>query len=128
MTQILVINQGKQIHMAKKIYSIIAAIAVLTGIIFGVNAYEAKFATAKDIENIRCDIELLGDRLENKILEDKIHDLNRRVWALEDRYGGDGVPVASAEIRNQYRELKQAIELAKAKVGAIATKSNIKGL
>lgn len=109
--------------MAKKIYSVIGAIAVLVGIIFGVNAYETKFATAEDIKQIRCDIELLGERLENKILEDKIHDLNRRVWALEDRYGGDGVLLAPTEVRSQYRELKQVLELAKAKVSAIAAKS-----
>lgn len=109
--------------MAKKIYSIIGAIAVLAGLIFGVNAYETKFATAEDIKQIRCDIELLGERLENKILEDRIHDVNRRVWTLEDRYGGERVPLAPAEIRNQYRELKEALELAKAKVKAIAIKS-----
>lgn len=115
--------------MAKKIYSTIAAIAIIAGIIFGVSSYETKFATAEDIKQIRCDIELLGERLENKILEDKIHDLQRRIWSLEDRYGGTLIPGAPVEIRNHYRELKRALEMAKTKVKNIAmNKVKVRGM
>lgn len=99
--------------VGKKILAAIAAISVLAGLVFGVNAYETKFATAEDIKQIREDIELLAERLENKILEDKVHDLQRRLWSLEDRYGGRLVPKASQEVLDSYRELTYSLELAK---------------
>ena len=99
-----------------RIVAVIGAIAVLAGLIFGINAYETKFATAEDISHIRSDIELLGDRLENKIQEDRIHALQERIWKLEDRYGGVMIPKAPAAVKEHYRELRYQIELAKAKI------------
>lgn len=99
--------------MVKRISQLIAALAVIAGIVFGVSAYETKFAAAEDMKQVRQDILLLAQRLENKILEDKIHDLQRRLWALEDRYDGSGVPSAPLTVKEQYRELKYSLECAK---------------
>jgi hypothetical protein len=100
----------------KRIFAVISAIAVIIGLIFGVNIYEAKFATAEDIVKVREDVELLGERLENKILEDRIHALQERIWRLEDRYGGATVPHAPPTILEHYRELHHHLELIKAKI------------
>jgi hypothetical protein len=100
----------------KRISAVIGAIAVLAGLIFGINTYETKFATAQDIENVRADIELLGERLENKIQEDRIHAIQERIWKLEDRYGGVMVPKAPPSVLEHYRELRYQLELAKAKI------------
>lgn len=100
----------------KRVFSVIAAIAVLSGIIFGINAYEAKFATAEDIKQVRQDIVLLGERLEQKILSDRAHSLQQRIWSLEDHYGGAGVPQAPSEVKENYRELKYDLKLLLAKI------------
>lgn len=99
--------------MMKRILQVISAVAVIAGIIFGVGSYETKFATAEDMKQVRQDILLLAQRLENKILEDKIHDTQRRIWSLEDRYGGTAVPEAPQAIKDQYRELRYSIDRAK---------------
>lgn len=100
----------------KRVAAVTGAICVLAGLIFGVSAYETKFATAEDISNIRKDVELLGERLENKIQEDRIHALQERIWKLEDRYGGVMVPQAPQAVKEHYRELRYALELAKTRV------------
>lgn len=100
----------------KRISAVVGAIAVLAGLIFGINAYETKFATAGDISNIRTDIELLGERLENKIQEDRLHAIQERIWKLEDRYGGVMVPQAPASVMEYYRELRYQLELIKSKI------------
>lgn len=101
----------------KKIISIIAGIAALTGIIFGINAYEAQFATADDIKRVMNSVALLEQRLEHKIMEDRLHAAQQRMWALEDRYGGANAPEAPAEIRNSYRELRYESTLLRQKIG-----------
>jgi hypothetical protein len=95
----------------KRIGSVVGGIAVVVGLIIAVNTYEAKFATAEDIQAIRADIQLIGKRLENKINTDRVHTLQARIWTLEDRYGGPGVPNASLAEKEHYRELKSDLQL-----------------
>lgn len=103
---------------AKRIVPTISGIALITGIIFGVGAYETKFATADDIKRVMKSVALIEERLENKIIEDRLHALQQRMWVLEDRYGGTGVPKAPAEeIRTSYRELKYEACLLEKKIG-----------
>lgn len=101
----------------KRVGSVIAGIAMLTGILFGVNAYEAKFATADDIKRVMKSVALLEQRLESKISEDRLHALQQRIWSLEDRYGGAAVPQAPTEVRGSYRELEYEAMLLKKKIG-----------
>lgn len=35
-----------------------------------------------------------------------VQQLQARIWTLEDRYGGPGVPQASAETKQEYRKLQ----------------------
>lgn len=108
----------------KRVGSILGAIAVLVGIIFGVNTYETQFATADDITQIRKSIALLEQRLEKKIQEDRLHAIQRRLWSLEDRYGGLAVPNAPREIRDSYRELSYEALMLKTRLGIPSTKGN----
>lgn len=88
--------------MKNKIAGIVGAIIAVFALMGGLWAMEDRYA--KDNE-----LNLLSERLEIKIVEDKIYNLQKRVWSLEDRYGGKGVPDAPLTIRMEYRELLKEI-------------------
>lgn len=109
----------------KRIASVIAGIAALAGILFGVSAHEAKFATADDIKRVMKSVTLIERRLDHKIQEDRLYALQQRMWNLEDRYDGPSVPSAPSEVRESYRELAYEALLLKSKLGVDAsTKGN----
>jgi len=86
--------------MNKKIISIAGAIVLLGTLVtmcFAVNAYFAKDA----------EVQLLSMRLDNKIIQDQIYDLQKRIWALEDRYQGKQMP---NYIRDEIRIMRKEIE------------------
>lgn len=113
------------ILLLKRVGSMIAGTAVLTGILFGVSAYETKFATADDIKRVMKSVTLLEQRLDHKLQEDRLYALQQRMWSLEDRYGGASVPTAPVEVRDSYRELAYEALLLKTKLGVDAsTKGN----
>lgn len=109
----------------KRLGSVIAGTAALAGILFGVSAYEAKFATADDIKRVMKSVTLIERRLDHKIQEDRLYALQQRMWNLEDRYDGPSVPSAPSEVRESYRELAYEALLLKSKLGVDAsTKGN----
>lgn len=109
----------------KRLGSVIAGTAALAGILFGVSAYEAKFATADDIKRVIKSVTLIERRLDHKIQEDRLYALQQRMWNLEDRYDGPSVPSAPSEVRESYRELAYEALLLKSKLGVDAsTKGN----
>jgi hypothetical protein len=89
----------------KAIASIISAVAMLAGLVFGVSAYEEKFAKSRDLSRVEETVQLLGSRLDQKIRADRIHNLQRRIWDLEREFGGVGVPTAPPGVRKEYQEL-----------------------
>lgn len=91
--------------LLNKIIAIIIALGTLIG---GAIAYDAKKADQSEVD-------LLSERLEQKIVIDRIYNLQRRIWDLEDRYDGVGIPNAPIEVKKEYRELKQELEILKTK-------------
>lgn len=95
--------------MLKKIITIVSFLIVLGGAVGGLMAWSDTFAK-------QCDLEVLSSRLEQKILDDRLHNLQQRMWSLEDRYGGPEVPLAPNEIKIEYRQLKLELEAVKRKL------------
>lgn len=92
---------------------IVQAVSVLTavfGLIAGMWMVEDRYAKAQDVIYVAA-------RLEQKINSDKLDNIQRRIWMLEDRYGGQGVPKAPPEIKNEYRELVRELDALKRKLG-----------
>lgn len=75
----------------------IVGLAALVGLCFTSVNY---FATAHDLQ-------LVAERLDQKIVYDRINDLQKRVWMLEDRYKDGSMP---REVRDEIRNLKREIE------------------
>lgn len=83
----------------------ILTFAAVVGLVVGSLAY---FATASEVE-------LLKQRLDQKIVSDQYYDTQRQIWMLEDRnvqYGPDCTQWPDERDRERYRELKlQLFEL-----------------
>jgi hypothetical protein len=89
--------------MSNKVKTALVIVIGFISIIGSVAAYDARVAK-------QCDLELLANRLEQKIVADRIYQLQQRVWMLEDRFGGPGVPTAPAEVKKEYRYLLSEID------------------
>jgi hypothetical protein len=87
----------------KEYLGLIITIAAVIGVVAGGLAY---FAKAEDLQ-------LVQQRLDQKIVADQAYDTQKRVWALEERnreFGTDCSRWPDARDREQYRELKVKLE------------------
>ncbi|RLC88888.1 MAG: hypothetical protein DRJ03_01215 [Chloroflexi bacterium] len=75
-------------------------VAVITLTVFGVQ-YDNRIAKAEDVNKA---IQGLSTRLEQKIQEDKLDNIQERIWRLEDRYGHDCSNMPQA-VLDTYRSL-----------------------
>jgi hypothetical protein len=48
----------------------------------------------------------LRTRFETKQLVDRLYAIERRIWAIEDQFGGPGAPNASPALRQEYLALR----------------------
>jgi septal ring factor EnvC (AmiA/AmiB activator) len=79
------------------ICGIIVALISITGALFAVDQRYAKSG----------DVKLVSIRLELKILQDRLNEVNDRIWKLEDRYRGQTAP---PEVRDEIRQLRKEKE------------------
>jgi len=85
----------------KKIIGTASAIVILGSLIGGWICLDERFAHAKDVERA---IQALENRLENKIIQDRLDFLDQRIWKIEDRYPKGEMPIM---VLDQYRGLKK---------------------
>lgn len=83
----------------KRTLTIISCLVALMTVIGGFVAVDARYAKESRV----CQVE---QRLEQKIVTDRLFHLQERMWNLEDRYGAD-----PAQRMEEYRLLKQEWEL-----------------
>jgi hypothetical protein len=81
-----------------------AAIATLWG---GATFVDDRYAHAPAVVEVQGDVFLMGQRLENKILTDRVESLRQRAWKLEDRY--PNMRDAPATVQEEYRQIQQDI-------------------
>ena len=99
--------------MKKSIIEGIIAIGILTGMILGGINY---FAKANDLKLVEL-------RLDQKITADQMAQVQRRMWLLEDRHGGnDCYKWNDRRDRDEYRQLKGQVEKLKRKLDSMIRK------
>jgi hypothetical protein len=81
---------------------ICVSIATLAGGVVAFDTHYAKTAEVKDLSEYVCAVE---KRLDQKIKNDRINNVQERIWRLEDRYGKE-----EAEKMDEYRRLKKEKE------------------
>jgi hypothetical protein len=91
----------------KRIISVMGGLTVVAGLIFGVSEYEAKFARADHVTQLEEKVIVLDTRLQRKILSDRLYDLEKRIWYLEQEFGGPGLPNAPSQaLKEEYLSLR----------------------
>ncbi len=85
---------------AKDILQTLVAIGIIVGMALGAISY---FATAEDLK-------LTQQRLDQKIIYDRVVDLKRMIYQMEDKYKGQPCEKWPEKDRNIYRELKMELE------------------
>ena len=101
-----------KLNISKKVVSIASAIVLLAGLVsvcFGVNSYFAKSA----------ELELVGMRLDQKILMDRFRNVQQRIWDLEDRCHR---VACSPEEKSEIQHLKLELEEIKMELERLKTK------
>lgn len=82
-------------HLIAISVSFVLTLLTITGTLFTIDDRWAKAA----------DVKLVELRLDQKIYSDRLHNIQQRMWSLEDRYGEEKyMPPA---IKEEYRRLKQ---------------------
>ena len=88
---------------------IIAAAGLLTGVWAVDDRYAKQDVEAQIHNEVREEIDLVSQRLNVYILQDKADYIQRRIWKLEDRYG-PGVRRGTQSVKEEYRRLKMELE------------------
>jgi archaellum component FlaC len=86
----------------KKISVILGLIIALTVIVGAGAKLDRRWAKADQLV-------MVAQRLDQKIIQDRINAIQERLWRLEDKYGNIIADMAST-IRDQYRRLLKEIK------------------
>tara|TARA_R100001244_G_scaffold124967_1_gene94902 strand:+ start:67 stop:399 length:333 start_codon:yes stop_codon:yes gene_type:complete len=89
-----------------KISTWVALLIGMTTLVGAMFALDSRYAKTEEISTIKDYVQQIDKRLDIKILKDRANALQERMWKIEDRYGME-VAKMSAEVRDQYRELKK---------------------
>lgn len=92
----------KFMNKIKESAAVVITIVTLISIVFGVYFYnEKRYALAAELN-------LVAERLDQKISEDRSNNLQQRIWKIEDKYGNE--KKMPKEIKDEYRQLKNEKE------------------
>ncbi len=80
----------------------LAALSTLFVVAGGLVAFEDRYAKERELQ-------LVAARLDQKILSDRIHQVEGRLWKLEDKYGS-GCAKAPSVVKAECQQLKQRLE------------------
>lgn len=96
----------------KEKLALIGALILIIGTCFGVYFYfESRYAHAGDMQKAMEVIQKVSTRLDYKIIEDRLTNVRKDIYAIEDRYCPDkSKPCTEKDmpeiVRTRYRELK----------------------
>ena len=77
----------------------------LLAIAGGLVTFEDRYAKDRELQ-------LVAGRLDSKILSDRIHQIENRLWKLEEKYG-PGCVNADPVVKEECQKLKQRLDQAK---------------
>lgn len=87
----------------KKIGTYAAVIISLITIVGALFTVDNRYAKAEDYQQTQQSIIKINERLDQKILEDRLSNIRDHIWKLQDRYPDpDSMP---QEVKDIYREL-----------------------
>lgn len=91
----------------QKIIVIISVVMGVATVLGGAIALDKKYDESPELTVLQGEVELVKERLDVKILEDRIDRAQNRIWLLQDRYRGQTMPQGiQEEIRSLERDMK----------------------
>jgi len=96
----------------KHLFALIGFLIVFVGSCFGIYFhFDGKYVQAGDFKKAMDVIQKIGIRLDYKIIEDRLTNVRKDIYIIEDRYCPDkSQPCTEKDmpevVRKQYRELK----------------------
>ena len=96
----------------QKVTAIVGALVIIATVVGATVKIDTRYAKQTQIQTqigqVSEAVTYVGKRLDQKILQDRINDLQDRIWKIEDRYRGRVMPQDAIEAIRQYRkEIKQ---------------------
>ena len=88
---------------------VVAATIIIGYLTSPIKWVDKRWAKAEVVQALSKDLDLVGKRLDQKIIQDRINAIQERLWRLEDKYGSIIADMASA-IRDQYRRLLKELK------------------
>ena len=98
---------NKIINHYKLVALLITSIATILSSAFFIDARYAQSA----------EVQLIEQRLDQKIIQDRADNLQQRIWKLEDRFGSESK--MKQEIKDEYRQLKEDVQKLKQKLNVL---------
>ena len=90
-------------HIIKTL-SAVTALTIFAGFVWGAQVYlQSNYATAADFRQ-------LENRLDVKILQDQLFNVQERIWRIEDRYENKDMSIDAKEQHRTLLEEKTQIE------------------
>jgi len=69
------------------------------------NRVDNRYCKAIEVDDVKVELQLVSDRLDQKILNDRINQIQERIWLLQDRYECTEAPVCETKMDKEEREV-----------------------
>jgi peptidoglycan hydrolase CwlO-like protein len=89
---------NKKMTLISVVLGIIVSICTIGGSIYAVETHYAK----------KAEVQLLAERLDQKILQDRLYNIQERIWKLQDRY--ETIEKMPTSVKEEYRNLEMEKE------------------
>ena len=88
----------KKMTLISIILGIVVSLFTISGGIYAVETHYAK----------KAEVKLLAERLDQKILQDRLYNIQERIWKLQDRY--ETIEKMPTSVKEEYRKLEMEKE------------------
>jgi len=88
----------------QKVTAIVGALVIIGSVVGATVRIDTRYAKTTQVYSLTEAVNYVGMRLDQKIIQDRISDLQDRIWKIEDRYRGKPMPQDAIEAIRQYKK------------------------
>lgn len=88
----------------QKVTAIVGALLIIGSVVGATIKVDTRYAKRVEMYSVSNEINLVGIRLDQKIIQDRIDSYQSRIWKIEDRYRGKPMPQDAIEAIRQYQK------------------------
>jgi hypothetical protein len=92
----------------QKVTAIVGAVAIIATVVGATIRVDTRYNQTKAVVAVDTEVQLVGVRLDNKIIMDKINYWEVKIDRIREKYDGKAMPPEAVQrINDAYREIKQ---------------------